>query len=192
MEASAQYLGKHAIVIGGGIAGMLTARVLSEFFERVTVLERDNIGDSLKSRRSVPQGHHAHFLLKGGEQSMENLFPELVKEMVDLGSVPLRISQDIIFSGFLEQPRRDLDITCHCQTRGLLECCLRRRVNKHLNIETRWGCSVTALLADRSKRLVLGVRYRDKAGMERSLDAHLVIEASGRGVQSQRWLEELG
>jgi glycine/D-amino acid oxidase-like deaminating enzyme len=98
MEASAQYLGKHAIVIGGGIAGMLTARVLSEFFERVTVLERDNIGDSLKSRRSVPQGHHAHFLLKGGEQSMENLFPELVKEMVELGSVPLRILARILSS----------------------------------------------------------------------------------------------
>ena len=192
METSVQYLGKHAIVIGGGIAGMLAARVLSEFFERVTVLERGDIGGPLEPRRSVPQGHHAHFLLKGGEQSMENLFPELVQDMVELGSVPVRISQDIISSGFLEQPRRDLDITCHCQTRGLLEYCLRRRVNKHLNIETRWGCSVTALLADRTKRLVLGVRYRDKAGMERSLDADLVIEASGRGAQSQRWLEELG
>jgi phytoene dehydrogenase-like protein len=40
MKTSARTLGKHAIVIGSGIAGMLAARVLSEFFERVTVLER--------------------------------------------------------------------------------------------------------------------------------------------------------
>jgi glycine/D-amino acid oxidase-like deaminating enzyme len=31
----------HAIVVGASIAGLLAARVLSEHFERVTVLEKD-------------------------------------------------------------------------------------------------------------------------------------------------------
>ena len=31
---------RHAVVIGGGIAGLLAARVLSDHFERVTLLER--------------------------------------------------------------------------------------------------------------------------------------------------------
>lgn len=181
MKTLARTLGKHAIVIGSGIAGMLAARVLSEFFEWVTVLERDNLRDPLEPRRFVPQGHHAHFLLKGGERSMENLFPGLVQDIADLGAVPVRIVQDIIVSGFLEQPRRDLDITCHCQTRGLLEYCLRRRLTEHLNVETL-----------RDKRLILGVKYRDRGAMERSLDADLIIEASGRSARSQRWLEELG
>jgi 2-polyprenyl-6-methoxyphenol hydroxylase-like FAD-dependent oxidoreductase len=192
MKTSTRTLGKHAIVIGSGIAGMLAARVLSEFFERVTVLERDDLRNPLEPRRFVPQGHHAHFLLKGGERSMENLSPGLVQDIADLGAVPVRIVQDIIVSGFLEQPRRDLDITCHCQTRGLLEYCLRRRLTEHLDVETLWDCSVTALLADRDKRLILGVKYRDRGAMERSLDADLVIEASGRNARSQRWLEELG
>jgi 2-polyprenyl-6-methoxyphenol hydroxylase-like FAD-dependent oxidoreductase len=192
METSAQYLGMHAIVIGSGIAGLLSARVLVEFFARVTVLERADIRDPLAPSRSVPQGHHAHFLLKRGEQIMETLFPGIVHDLVDLGAVPVRMGWDILVSGFLEQPRRDLDITCHCQTRGLLEYGLRRRLSEHPNIEMQWGQPVTALMADRDKHFVLGVKYRDKAGAERSLNADLVIEASGRAARSQRWLEELG
>ena len=33
--------GDHALVIGAGMAGLLAARVLSDAFSRVTVLERD-------------------------------------------------------------------------------------------------------------------------------------------------------
>jgi phytoene dehydrogenase-like protein len=32
---------KHAIVIGGSIAGLCAGRVLSDFFEHVTVIDRD-------------------------------------------------------------------------------------------------------------------------------------------------------
>jgi hypothetical protein len=31
----------HALVIGGSVAGLCAARVISDFFEQVTVLERD-------------------------------------------------------------------------------------------------------------------------------------------------------
>ena len=33
--------GKHAVVIGGSIAGLAAAGVLARHFERVTLLERD-------------------------------------------------------------------------------------------------------------------------------------------------------
>ena len=32
---------RHAVVIGGSLAGLLAARVLTDRFERVTVIERD-------------------------------------------------------------------------------------------------------------------------------------------------------
>ena len=48
----AKRLGEHAIVIGGSIAGLMTARVLVEYFDSVTVLERDHIDDS-PDRKSV-------------------------------------------------------------------------------------------------------------------------------------------
>jgi len=34
-------VGEHAVVIGGGIGGLLAARALADFFGVVTVLERD-------------------------------------------------------------------------------------------------------------------------------------------------------
>jgi 2-polyprenyl-6-methoxyphenol hydroxylase-like FAD-dependent oxidoreductase len=193
METAARPFGRHAIVVGGGIAGLLSARVLAEFFERVTLLERDEIHEPLGPRRSAPQSHHAHFLLKGGEQIMEKLFPGLLQDLVDLGSVPVSTGLDILVSGLLEQPRRDLGITCHCQTRGLLEHALRRRLDDQCNIETHRGCSVTALLTDTPKHHVLGVKYRGHpAGSENSLGADAVIEAGGRGALTRRWLEDLG
>jgi 2-polyprenyl-6-methoxyphenol hydroxylase-like FAD-dependent oxidoreductase len=34
---------EHAIVIGGSIAGLCAARVLSDFSDRVTIFERDDL-----------------------------------------------------------------------------------------------------------------------------------------------------
>ena len=33
----------HAVVVGGSVAGLLTARVLTNFFGTVTVIERDSL-----------------------------------------------------------------------------------------------------------------------------------------------------
>jgi choline dehydrogenase-like flavoprotein len=38
-------LGEHAVVLGAGMAGLLAARVLSEFYDSVTVVERDRLPD---------------------------------------------------------------------------------------------------------------------------------------------------
>src|SRR5579864_8952183 len=35
--------GRHAIVIGGGMAGLLAARVLADHFDRVTIVDRDRL-----------------------------------------------------------------------------------------------------------------------------------------------------
>ena len=48
----------HAIVIGGSIAGLFAARVLAEFFDRVTILDRDELDDSTAPRKSVPDAGH--------------------------------------------------------------------------------------------------------------------------------------
>jgi flavin-dependent dehydrogenase len=39
------WAGPQAIVVGGSIAGLIAARVLSDFFEQVLVIERDEIAD---------------------------------------------------------------------------------------------------------------------------------------------------
>lgn len=38
MVQASSALGRHAVVIGGSMAGLLTARILSDYFEQVTIL----------------------------------------------------------------------------------------------------------------------------------------------------------
>ncbi len=67
----------HALVIGGSMAGLLAARVLSEHFQHVTIVERDHLVDDGQPRKGVPQGWHAHGLLLGGAALLETWFPDL-------------------------------------------------------------------------------------------------------------------
>ena len=63
--------------MGASMAGLLAARVLSELFERVTLIERDLPPETPDTRKGVPQGRHAHALLTRGEQILSRLFPGL-------------------------------------------------------------------------------------------------------------------
>ena len=55
-----------AIVIGAGIAGLVTARVLADHVDQVTILERDHLPGEPVVRRGVPQGRHARVQRRGG------------------------------------------------------------------------------------------------------------------------------
>ena len=79
---------QHAIVIGGSIAGLLTARVLSDFFTNVTIIERDQLPTGAETRKGVPQGRHGHGLLAGGYQVIERLLPGIGAEWVAAGALP--------------------------------------------------------------------------------------------------------
>lgn len=72
----------HAIVIGGGIAGLLATRVLSDFFTRVTVIERDPQIDMPAPCRGTPQSHQFHLLLTKGREIIDGYFPGIVEAMV--------------------------------------------------------------------------------------------------------------
>jgi heterodisulfide reductase subunit A-like polyferredoxin len=48
--------GHHAVVIGGSMAGLLAARVLSDHFEQVTIIERDQLTGDAEARKGIPQG----------------------------------------------------------------------------------------------------------------------------------------
>ena len=77
----------HAIVIGGSMAGLLAARVLSEHFERVTIIERDPLLDDAHPRKGVPQGRHVHGLLAGGAAILGAYFPDLFAALAQDGAV---------------------------------------------------------------------------------------------------------
>ena len=64
-----------AVVIGGSLAGMCAARVLSNFVDTVTIIERDGYPSDLDFRPGVPQARHVHNLLARGLREFEGFSP---------------------------------------------------------------------------------------------------------------------
>jgi 2-polyprenyl-6-methoxyphenol hydroxylase-like FAD-dependent oxidoreductase len=90
-------LGDHAVVIGGSIAGLITARALADYFNRITVLERDEIEDRPTIHKSIPQGNHLHGLLQGGQQVLSSLYPGFADDLRKLGATRVTVGRDIVW-----------------------------------------------------------------------------------------------
>ncbi|MBV8937125.1 MAG: hypothetical protein JO095_15135 [Alphaproteobacteria bacterium] len=81
------HLGKHAIVIGASMGGLLAARALADHYDEVSLLERDTLPETHEPRKGVPQGRHAHGLLARGREVLDQFFPGLSEEMVGQGAL---------------------------------------------------------------------------------------------------------
>ena len=91
---SSHRLGRRAIVIGGSMAGLVTARVLHQHFDQVIVIDRDVLPDRAEYRQGVPQGRHGHGLLAGGLRALTQLFPTLEADLLAAGAVPGDVVND--------------------------------------------------------------------------------------------------
>ena len=184
-------VGRHAIVIGGGIAGLAAARVLTEHFERVTLIERDRISVEGATRGGAPQSRHAHVLLASGHRAMERLFPGIGEEMEAAGAPAFDVGADCISvypRGRL--PRRPVGIELRLTSRGFREELMRRRLAADPRVSVRDGVTVQGLAAE--GRAVRGVRLRLAGGGEEVLRADLVVAACGREAPVVDWLSALG
>ncbi|MET8539454.1 FAD-dependent oxidoreductase [Kitasatospora sp. NPDC004799] len=184
-----------AVVLGGSIAGLLAARVLSESYPRVVVVERDRILGVRGPRRGVPHGNHAHGLVARGHQIMEQLFPGLTDELIAAGVRPGDFSADIrwYFNGLRLRPART-GLPSVPATRPVLEHHLRERVRVLPQVEFLEEHDVIAPVADAAGRRVTGVRVQQRTpgAEERTLSAHLVVDTTGRGSRTPLWLADLG
>lgn len=183
--------GDHAVVLGASIAGLLTARVLADSFARVTLVERDPLPDGPLARRGVPQAHQVHTLLARGAQLLGGWFPGVAADLVADGAVVADAGARIRFllGGHRLHPVTTGRDGVFC-SRLLLEHHVRRAVRALPNVEVRDGCDVLHPLDD--GRRVTGVALRTRAGAEEHLPADLVVDATGRGSRTPRWLTDTG
>jgi flavin-dependent dehydrogenase len=90
-------LGERAIVVGASIAGLITARVLSEFFDQIIAIDRDEIEDKPVVHKSVPQGHHLHAFLQGGLNVVSSLYPSITEELRRLGATRIAMGRNAVW-----------------------------------------------------------------------------------------------
>src|SRR5207248_3984879 len=126
--------GQHAVVIGASMAGLLAGRVLSDHFERVTIIERDRITEDLEPRKGIPQGRHVHVLLKKGAFLLSELFPDLSSTLIQSGAPYVDSIEDVRWHHFgVWKARFPSDIRGYSQSRPLLEISMRNRVAARAN-----------------------------------------------------------
>jgi 2-polyprenyl-6-methoxyphenol hydroxylase-like FAD-dependent oxidoreductase len=183
----------HAVVLGGSMAGLLAARVLADHYRRVTIVERDQLGPDLVSRRGVPQGRHVHVLLPRGADVLEELFPGLRAEMAEHGALTGDglAETRMIFSGhrFARAPIGQPGVFA---TRPFIEGHVRARLRATASVTVRDDTDIVGLTTTADATRITGVDVFPRAGTPTTIEADLVVDATGRGSRTPRWLEELG
>lgn len=186
--------GRHAIVMGGSMAGLLAARVLSDHFNTVTLLERDAFPVGDESRKGVPQGQQPHALLAKGYEILSGLFPDLPDALRDGGAVFLEMGKDMRWfhdGGY--RVSTPIGLGGPFMSRPFLERLVRERVQALPNVRVFSECVVLRLLASPDNARIMGVEVsRHEAEGAEMLSADLVVDATGRGSRTPVWLEELG
>jgi 2-polyprenyl-6-methoxyphenol hydroxylase-like FAD-dependent oxidoreductase len=191
---SATKIGKQAVVIGAGMAGLAAAGAVADYFERVIVLERDRLPNQAAPRPGVPQSRHLHGLLPGGERALTDLFPHFEQDLVDAGAAPIRMLGDIRVEipdvGPL--PSRDFGWFFYGASRPLIELVTRRQAERLPNLTVHPERRVLEIAATPDGAMVTGVRCESADGRQEILAADLVVDASGRGGPTLALLRSSG
>jgi len=189
---------RHAVVLGGSLAGLLAARILAEHFDHVTLIERDAYKETTETRKGQPQANHVHGLLARGCQILEELFPGLQDEMIAAGAPLVDMANEIAWftrAGWGIRFPSELKVLAF--TRPLLDLHVRRRVANNPRIEILDNTDVVSLMPDAKLNHLAGVLICPRASdadrrVAKELRADLVVDATGRASRAPRWLSDLG
>ena len=177
-------LGGRAVVLGGSIAGLLAARVLTDHFDDVVIVEPDSLTDDAAPRHGVPQARQVHSLLPAGRVQLDRWYAGFSEELL-AGGAGLATAENtrVYYNDRLKVAVPGAEMVM--STRPFLESVLRRRALALPDVSVVRS-RATAL--EITGQAVTGVRLD---GDDR-LAADLVVDATGRSSRIGRWLEEAG
>jgi hypothetical protein len=182
------------------MGGLLAARVLSDFYGTVTVVERDKLPVTADQRRGVPQGRHFHVLWSRGAHELAELFPGIHDDLIaagaavcddgDLSRVSIRVAgHELSREGKFSDPSA---VKLHLLSRPLLESHVRQRVGAIDNVEILDGHDFVEPIAPTPQRVTGAKIVNRDTEEQRILEADLVVDAMGRGARTPAFLEDQG
>ena len=181
----------HTIVIGGSFAGLTTARVLSDHFSRVTIVERDEFPEEWAPRKGVPQSPHVHGILKLGRETLDGLFPGFLEETERQGAILFdQIAMGAMYSPYGWSARGRSAVPRPRGPPGAARACglpLRRRAAAGRGRRGPGGRPARGW-----ERRPGGWRACSTGSGVRRLEGDLVVDASGRSSAAPKWLEKVG
>jgi len=184
---------EHAVVAGGGISGLLAARVLSEHFDKVTLIERGTLAHDFMARKETPQANHIHGLLIRGETVLNEFFPQFSEELEGYGAN--RVYSDEVamhhYGGWKVRSRFDGSYHTLVCSRSLIEWRMVERLKALSNVTFVEGTVLKEpiLNADRTAiDAVLTTSRQNQDGPANRLACDLLFDATGRASKLQAWL----
>ncbi|QFU87511.1 NAD(P)/FAD-dependent oxidoreductase [Amycolatopsis sp. YIM 10] len=181
-----------AVVLGGGMAGMLAAAGLARHVDEVIVVEGDALPAEPAPRRGLPQGHHSHLLMAGGAEALDQLLPGTTDRLYAAGAHRRGMPEGMLTLSsagwYRRHPGDAYVVIC---SRALTDHVVRRQaLDASGNIIVRESAKVVGLAGDADQ--VTGVRVQVNPAQIETIDADFVVDATGRRSAAPAWLAELG
>lgn len=182
------------VVVGGSIGGLIAARILSDHFAEVTIVERGGLPDNSGPLRRMPQSVHLHGLTPGGCLALDQIYgnDSFTTAMRDVGAAYLDFFKHqavLLPEGWRRCAQSDVEVVC--DSRSLMEHVIRTLTRMVPNISFRTG-KVVGLRTSADSKGVTEVRVLAEGGADEVMHAELVVDATGRGSRASKWIEELG
>ncbi|MDH5403313.1 MAG: hypothetical protein OEY49_12530, partial [Candidatus Heimdallarchaeota archaeon] len=183
-----------AIIIGTGMAGKLTAKVISPYVDEVIMIERNKLDVGKEVRKGIPQGNHFHALLSRGYQIINNLFPKTDELMKLHNGNKIDMGQDFTwYHCGIWKKKHHMDIETYVSSRPLLDWILLQQVKEIKNVKILDNTRVVNLIYNKIYNQVIGVKITKEGNLiPTELTANIVIDTSGRSTKTEKWFEDLG
>jgi len=175
------------VVMGGGVAGLATALLLTRDGHRVTLVERDEFEISppeaspLWSRKGIPQFLQPHAFIPRGCLELRNNMADVYSSLLGVGAHVVDVRAKI--PGPTEPGDEDLQYLA--VRRPLIEWALREAVRREPHIDIRAGARIEGIG-------VGGGRVATVKVDGNNVDAELVVDALGRRSPVNEWLQQAG
>ncbi|GAA3433013.1 NAD(P)/FAD-dependent oxidoreductase [Kutzneria kofuensis] len=181
----------HAVVLGGGMAGMLAAAALVGHADAITIVEGDTFPETPLPRKGLPQGYHSHMFMGGGVQAMDTLLPGTSQLLVAAGANRRELPGGSLTLASVGWHRRAAStaysLVC---SRELMDHVVRQQTLRNAQISVLQQTQVKGLVGDADR--ITGVRIQRGDAPVETIDADFVVDATGRRSQTPKFLAALG
>lgn len=169
-----------AVVLGGGLAGVLAARALTDTFEEIVIIERHN---RLIVEQVLPQ-----VLSETVRPQLDRLFPGFSAELVADGAAIAAPSGHRSISTAAPGAER---VDARLQfTHEFIHRHLSRHLNSFDGVAMLGGCDAVGLVGDGERCAGVHVLPRSRSAASRTIPADLVVDAMGAGSRLCLWIED--